>query len=53
VRLRQEGILLRSCSNFPPLDAHYLRVAVRTAAENERLLAALAQFLSPSRRLSG
>jgi threonine-phosphate decarboxylase len=44
VRLRQEGILLRSCSNFPPLDAHYLRVAVRTAAENERLLAALAKF---------
>ena len=42
--LRQEGILLRSCSNFPPLNAHYLRVAVRTAAENERLLAALAKF---------
>ena len=44
VHLRQEGILLRSCSNFPPLDAHYLRVAIRTAAENERLIAALAHF---------
>lgn len=42
--LRQEGILLRSCSNFPPLDAHYLRVAVRSAAENERLLATWAKL---------
>jgi len=47
--LRQEGILLRSCSNFPPLDAHYLRVAVRTAAENSRLLAALAKCLAQPR----
>lgn len=45
VRLRPEGILLRSCSNFPPLDGHYLRVAVRTAAENVRLIAALAKVL--------
>lgn len=42
--LRQEGILLRSCCNFPPLDARYLRVAVRTAAENTRLITALAKF---------
>jgi threonine-phosphate decarboxylase len=44
--LRQEGILLRSCSNFLPLDAHYLRVAVRTSAENQRLLNALARFFA-------
>ena len=51
--LRQEGILLRSCSNFPPLDAHYLRVAVRTAAENERLIAALARFFQKTQAISG
>lgn len=45
--LRAEGILLRSCSNFLPLDAHYLRVAVRTSAENQRLLSALARFFTP------
>ncbi|MBE0504551.1 MAG: threonine-phosphate decarboxylase [Desulfuromonadales bacterium] len=45
--LRAAGILLRSCSNFLPLDAHYLRVAVRTRDENQRLLSALARFFSP------
>lgn len=50
--LRQQGILLRSCSNFPPLDARYLRVAVRTATENARLIAALAKTL-PEQRLRG
>lgn len=45
--LRAEGILLRSCSNFLPLDAHYLRVAVRTRDENQRLLSALARFFAP------
>lgn len=44
--LRQEGILLRSCSNFPPLDGHYLRLAVRTATETERLLAALRKYFA-------
>ncbi|MDO9080056.1 MAG: aminotransferase class I/II-fold pyridoxal phosphate-dependent enzyme, partial [Desulfuromonadales bacterium] len=44
--LRQEGILLRSCSNFSPLDAHYLRVAVRTGEENQRLINALTEFFN-------
>jgi threonine-phosphate decarboxylase len=44
--LRQEGILLRSCSNFLPLDAHYLRVAVRTSDENDRLVTALSRFFA-------
>lgn len=47
--LRREGILLRSCSNFLPLDACYLRVAVRTAAENQRLVTALDNFFNPQR----
>ena len=44
--LRQKGILLRSCSNFSPLDAHYLRVAVRTGEENQRLVNALTEFFN-------
>lgn len=47
--LRQQGILLRSCSNFPPLDGRYLRVAVRTAAENQRLLEALERLFTAIR----
>lgn len=50
--LRQEGILLRSCSNFPPLDGRYLRVAVRTADENAHLIAALTRFFSQPSTIS-
>jgi threonine-phosphate decarboxylase len=44
--LYRRGILIRSCSNFPPLDDRYLRLAVRGAEENVRLLAALAEVLA-------
>lgn len=37
-RLRTRGILVRDCSNFPGLDRSYLRVAVRSRSENDRLL---------------
>ncbi len=43
--LRAEGILVRDCSNFPPLDGRYLRVAVRSGADNERLLRELKRLL--------
>jgi threonine-phosphate decarboxylase len=46
--LRGRGILIRDCANFPPLDARYFRVAVRTAEENEKLLAALREVLVPA-----
>lgn len=39
--LRKEGILIRDCSNYAGLEEGYFRIAVRTGAENERLLAAL------------
>ncbi|MEG1773545.1 MAG: aminotransferase class I/II-fold pyridoxal phosphate-dependent enzyme, partial [Oscillospiraceae bacterium] len=45
-RLLPRGVLIRSCANYPGLDAAYCRIAVRTRAENERLLAALAPALS-------
>jgi threonine-phosphate decarboxylase len=41
--LRKKGILIRDCSNFPSLDGRYLRVAVRSAEENGRLLQALGE----------
>jgi len=46
--LRGRGILVRDCSNFPPLDARYIRVAVRTAEENAKLLTALEGVLAPA-----
>lgn len=39
--LRERGILLRDCSNYSGLDGAYLRAAVRSRADNERLLEAL------------
>ncbi|MTH44894.1 threonine-phosphate decarboxylase CobD [Intestinirhabdus alba] len=44
--LLAQRILIRSCANYPGLDARYYRVAIRSRAENERLLAALGAALS-------
>ena len=44
--LRQKGVVLRSCANYPGLDGSWYRTAVRTAAENERLLQALSEVFS-------
>lgn len=41
-KLRQTKILLRSCENFAGLDGRYLRSAIRTRAENLKLLEVLA-----------
>ncbi|HGS6999711.1 TPA: threonine-phosphate decarboxylase, partial [Klebsiella pneumoniae] len=43
--LLQQHILIRSCANYPGLGAGYFRVAIRSAQENQRLLAALAKIL--------
>lgn len=40
-RLRERGILIRSCANFEGLDARWFRAAVRTAEETDALLDAL------------
>ena len=37
-RMRDEGVLLRDCSNYPGLDDTFVRVAVRKREDNERLL---------------
>ena len=43
--LRRRGILLRSCDNYHGLGPAWYRTAVRTGAENRRLLAALGEVL--------
>jgi threonine-phosphate decarboxylase len=42
--IRQHGIVLRNCANYEALADGHLRVAVRTEAENERLVDALANL---------
>ena len=36
-----EGILIRDCTSFRGLDEYYIRIAVKTHSENERLMKAL------------
>ena len=43
--LHSEGIAVRVCANYAGLDARYLRIAVRTEAENRRLLEAMTRLL--------
>ena len=48
--MREQGVLIRDCANYPGLGPGYYRVAVRTEAENDRLLAALAAVFSAASR---
>lgn len=43
--LHSDGIAVRVCVNYAGLDAGYLRIAVRTELENQRLLAAIKRLL--------
>ncbi len=44
-KLLNEGILIRDCTSFRGLDPYYIRVAVKTQVENERLMEALKRIL--------
>jgi len=44
-RLRQRGILIRDCSNFPGLKAGSYRIAILSHEKNEELIAALKEAL--------
>jgi threonine-phosphate decarboxylase len=44
-KMIKHGVLVRDCSSFTGLDAFYIRVAVRTRNENERLLDAFKESL--------
>ncbi|MGY0162400.1 threonine-phosphate decarboxylase CobD [Edwardsiella tarda] len=43
--LLAHGLLIRSCANYPGLDARYYRVCVRLRHDNARLIAALHAIL--------
>ena len=43
--LRREGILVRTCADWPGLGDGFLRLAVRRRADRARLLEALAALL--------
>ncbi|MGH7183325.1 MAG: threonine-phosphate decarboxylase CobD [Nitrospiraceae bacterium] len=45
-QLATEGLLVRDCSTVPGLTTQMIRVAIRAAKENRRLIAALATCLS-------
>lgn len=45
VKLREYGILVRDCSNYPGLADGFIRIAVRNRKENERLLQAMEAIL--------
>ena len=42
----REGILIRSCSNYPGLGEGYYRIAVKRPEENTRLIMTLEKILS-------
>ncbi|MCL6639621.1 MAG: aminotransferase class I/II-fold pyridoxal phosphate-dependent enzyme [Firmicutes bacterium] len=44
-RLGSRGILVRDCEGFCGLEGRYLRLAVKTRPENEKLIKALEQVL--------
>jgi L-threonine-O-3-phosphate decarboxylase len=44
--LKHHQILIRDCLSFPELGDRYFRVAVRTEAENQRLLEGLSEIIS-------
>jgi histidinol-phosphate/aromatic aminotransferase/cobyric acid decarboxylase-like protein len=48
-RLAAAKLLVRDCSTVPGLTAQMIRVAIRTAKENRRLIAALGACVRKSR----
>ncbi len=48
-KLRRQGILIRDCSSVPGLTETAVRVAVRTRAQNRRLVAGLRSLLEETR----
>jgi threonine-phosphate decarboxylase len=49
----EEQIVLRSCTNFEELAEGYLRIAVRSEPDNERLIRGLERVLSGLQKNSG
>lgn len=51
-RMMRDGVAIRCCGNFEGLDDRYVRVAVRTAEENLRLVDSLKRALGKRPRTS-
>jgi len=49
--LKTQRIAIRSCVNYTGLDHRFVRIAVRSGAENSRLLEGLAEILQPGSRV--
>ncbi len=43
--LALRGLLVRDCSSFPGLDSRFVRIAVRTKKDNNKLLSAMRELL--------
>lgn len=43
--LLQQGVLIRSCANYPGLGADYYRIAIATAEQSQHLIQALERLL--------
>ncbi len=46
-KMLKQGILIRDCTSFKGLDEFYIRVAVKTHMENQRLIEALKGIIKP------
>jgi histidinol-phosphate/aromatic aminotransferase/cobyric acid decarboxylase-like protein len=47
-KMLKQGILIRDCTSFMGLDEFYIRVAVKTHQENERMIDAFGQLVKQS-----
>lgn len=48
--LAQSGLLVRDCSSFNGMGPYFMRIAVRSRAENMQLIEAMRDFLAAERR---
>ncbi|MCE7978575.1 MAG: threonine-phosphate decarboxylase, partial [Nitrospira sp. NTP1] len=46
--LRRQGLLIRDCSQVPGLNDRSIRLAVRSRADNDRLVRSLSEILGKS-----
>lgn len=46
--LLAQGLMIRNCDNYPGLDSYHVRIAIRQAADNDRLFAAISKEVSQS-----
>ena len=49
-KCREQGILIRDCSNYHGLRQGFYRIAVRTREENEELMRVVQEILKPAER---